>query len=47
MRHLVTELFMSDYDDYLATGQRLKTDDDLQVLAGRFLFHGSAPRLVR
>jgi len=47
MRHLVTELFTNDYDDYLATGRPLKTDDDLKVLAGRYLFHGSAPKLVR
>jgi len=34
MRHLVTELFTNDYDDYLATGQPLKTDDDLEGLRG-------------
>jgi hypothetical protein len=47
MRHLVTELCTNDYDDYLATGQPLKTDDDLKVFAGRYLCHGSAPKRVR
>ena len=47
MRYLVTELFKYDHDDYLATGQPPKTDDDLKVLAGRYLFRGSAPKLVR
>ncbi len=28
----------NDYDDYLGTGQPLKTDDDLRALAGRYLF---------
>ena len=47
MRHLVTELCTNDYDDYLAVGQPLKTDDDLKVLAGRYLFSGMPPKLVR
>ena len=28
----------NDYDDYLGTGQPLKTNDDLQGLAGRYLY---------
>src|SRR6476661_6318281 len=28
----------NDYDDYLGTGQPLKTDDDLKALATRYLF---------
>ena len=28
----------NDYDDYLGTGQPLKTDDDLKALAGRYLY---------
>ena len=28
----------NDYDDYLGTGQPLKTDDDLKAFAGRYLF---------
>jgi hypothetical protein len=40
-------LIKNDYDDYFATGQPLKTDDDLKVLAGRYLFRGNAPKLVR
>jgi hypothetical protein len=28
----------NDYDDYLGTGQPLKTEDDLKALAGRYLF---------
>jgi hypothetical protein len=40
-------LIKNDYDDYLATGQPLKTDDDdLKVPAGRYLFRGNAPQLV-
>jgi hypothetical protein len=31
-------LIKNDYDDYLGTGQPLKTDDDLKALAGRYLF---------
>jgi hypothetical protein len=31
-------LIKNDYDDYLGTGQPLKTDDDLRALAGRYLF---------
>ena len=31
-------LIKNDYDDYLGTGQPLKTDDDLKSLAGRYLF---------
>ena len=28
----------NDYDDYLGTGQPLRTDDDLHALAGRYLY---------
>ena len=28
----------NDYDDYLGTGQPLKTDDDLKAFAGRYLY---------
>ena len=28
----------NDYDDYLGTGQPLKTDDDLKAAAGRYLY---------
>ncbi len=28
----------NDYDDYLGTGQPLKTNDDLQAVAGRYLY---------
>ena len=28
----------NDYDDYLGTGQPLKTEDDLKALVGRYLF---------
>src|SRR6476661_10098686 len=31
-------LIKNDYDDYLGTGQPLKTDDDLKAVAGRYLF---------
>ena len=31
-------LIKNDYDDYLGTGQPLKTEDDLKALAGRYLF---------
>ena len=31
-------MIKNDYDDYLGTGQPLKTDDDLKALAGRYLF---------
>ena len=31
-------LIKNDYDDYLGTGQPLKTDDDLKAFAGRYLF---------
>jgi hypothetical protein len=31
-------LIKNDYDDYLGTGEPLKTDDDLKALAGRYLF---------
>jgi hypothetical protein len=31
-------LIKNDYDDYLGTGQPLKTDDDLKAIAGRYLF---------
>lgn len=31
-------LIKNDYEDYLGTGQPLKTDDDLKALAGRYLF---------
>ncbi len=31
-------LIKNDYDDYLGTGQPLKTDDNLKALAGRYLF---------
>ena len=40
----------NDYDDYLGTGQPLKTNDDLKALAGRYLYRvegrsgSSAPR---
>ena len=34
----------NQYDNYLATGQPLKADDDeLKVLAGRYLFRGMRP----
>jgi hypothetical protein len=28
----------NDYDDYLGTGQPLKTDDDIRAFVGRYLF---------
>ena len=28
----------NDYDDYLGTGQPLKTEDDLKAFVGRYLF---------
>ena len=34
-------LIKNDYDDYLGTGQPLKTDDDLKALAGRYLFRAT------
>ena len=34
----VLGLIKNDYDDYLGTGQPLKTDDDLRAFAGRYLF---------
>ena len=34
-------LIKNDYDDYLGTGQPLKTDDDLKAFAGRYLFRAS------
>ena len=34
-------LIKNDYDDYLGTGQPLKTDDDLKAFAGRYLFRAA------
>ena len=34
-------LIKNDYDDYLGTGQPLKTDDDLKAFAGRYLFRAT------
>ncbi len=31
----------NDYEDYLGTGQPLKTDDDLKAVAGRYLFRAT------
>ena len=31
----------NDYEDYLGTGQPLKTDDDLRAVAGRYLFRAT------
>src|SRR3954454_12101206 len=31
-------LIKNDYEDYLGTGQPLKTDDDLKAVGGRYLF---------
>jgi hypothetical protein len=34
----VLGVIKNDYEDYLGTGQPLKTDDDLRAVAGRYLF---------
>jgi hypothetical protein len=34
-------LIKNDYDDYLGTGQPLKTEDDLKALAARYLFRAT------
>jgi hypothetical protein len=39
-------LIKNDYDDYLGTGQPLKTDDDLKALAGRYLFRATGDWFV-
>ena len=39
-------LIKNDYDDYLGTGQPLKTDDDLKALAGRYLFRAAGDWFV-
>ena len=31
----------NDYDDYLGTGQPLKTEDDLRAVVGRYLFRAT------
>ena len=36
----------NDYDDYLGTGQPLKTDDDLKALATRYLFRAKGDWFV-
>jgi len=39
-------LIKNDYDDYLGTGQPLKTDDDLKALAARYLWRAKGDWFV-
>jgi hypothetical protein len=39
-------LIKNDYDDYLGTGQPLKTEDDLKAFAGRYLFRATGDWFV-